>query len=347
MKTFSPKYLSIYISTIASIISGVLFFLSSFVNEKDYWKFLIVLILAVFVVVYLFVNFVINKFIIEKIKPIYKTIHSFGITNNKLNENIDDKDIISMVKEEVSIWAKDKAMEIDKLKTTAKYRREFLGNISHELKTPIFNIQGYLLTLLDGGLEDKEINKKYLLRAEKSLERLINIVNDLEVISRLESGEIKLKYEKFDILKLIEDIADSYELTIKDKGITFSIVNKYDKPLQVYADKQQIYQVLSNLIINSIKYGKPNGYSKVEFFDMDDKYLVEISDNGIGIPKESLPRLFERFYRVDKSRTREEGGTGLGLAIVKHIIEAHNQTLNVRSRINEGSTFSFTIEKAT
>lgn len=346
MKTLTSKQLSIYIALIASIASGILYYISSFINDKDYWKFIIILMLAIFIIVFITVNYIINKFIVEKIKPIYKTIHSFNISDKKINESSEDKDIISAVKNDVDAWAKNKTQEINKLKESAKFRREFIGNISHELKTPIFNIQGYILTLLEGGLDDKEINKKYLLRAEKSTERLINIVKDLEVISQFESGELKLKLEIFNIEKLFEDIVESVELMAKAKGIKFSIINDLDTTIKAKADKQQIYQVISNLLINSIKYGKENGLTKVEFFDMDDKYLIEISDNGIGIPKDSIPRLFERFYRVDQSRSRDDGGTGLGLAIVKHIIEAHKQTLNVRSELNEGSTFSFTLEKA-
>ncbi len=346
MKTFSPKQLSIYISLLTSIVSGVIFGLSVFINDSSFWLFLIILILSIFIIVYITVYSIINKFIVEKIKPIYKTIQNANIPNGELNENIEDKDIISVVKEEAEDWVKNKTQEIKKLKETEKYRKEFLGNISHELKTPVFNIQGYILTLLDGGLDDKTINSKYLQRAEKSIERLISIINDLEAISKLESGELELKYEDFDIVKLIEDVIETHEMLTKQKNITLSIINSSEKTILVKADKQQIYQVVSNLIVNTIKYGKENGETKIEFFDMDNSFLIEISDNGIGIPENAIPRLFERFYRVDQSRSREQGGTGLGLAIVKHIIEAHNQTINVRSKLNEGSAFSFTLKKA-
>ncbi len=346
MKTFSPKQLSIYIALLTSVVSGVIFGLSVFINDSSLWTFLIILILSIFIIVYITVYSIINKFIVEKIKPIYKTIHNVNIPDGELNENIEDKDIISVVKDEVEDWAKNKTQEIKKLKETEKYRKEFLGNISHELKTPVFNIQGYILTLLDGGLDDKTINSKYLQRAEKSIERLISIINDLEAISKLESGEFKLKYEDFDIVKLIEDVIETHEMLTKQKNITLNIINSSEKTILVKADKQQIYQVVSNLIVNTVKYGKENGETKIEFFDMDNSFLIEISDNGIGIPENAIPRLFERFYRVDQSRSREQGGTGLGLAIVKHIIEAHNQTINVRSKINEGSAFSFTLKKA-
>ena len=224
------------------------------------------------------------------------------------------------------------------------YRREFIGNVSHELKTPIFNIQGYVQTLIDGGIEDEKVNMKYLKRANISVDRMINIVEDLEVISRLETDNNELDFENFNIINQIEEVLDQLELKSNKMNISLKLTNESSSEI-VYADKNKIQQVFMNLISNSIKYGKDGGTTKVRLFDMSDKMLIEVADDGIGISENALSRLFERFYRVDKNRSREIGGTGLGLAIVKHIIEGHQQTINVRSTVNVGSTFSFILEK--
>jgi two-component system phosphate regulon sensor histidine kinase PhoR len=221
-----------------------------------------------------------------------------------------------------------------------------VGNVSHELKTPIFNIQGYILTLLEGGLEDPSINKLYLTRTEKSIDRMISIVEDLESINKLETGELKPQFSIFDIVKIVEDVIEMEQRLAKERKIWLTFTDKPDKPLMVKADKKRIIEVLTNLVVNGLKYGKKNGFVKVGFYDFDDKIMIEVTDNGIGIDKKDLSRVFERFFRVDKSRSREQGGTGLGLSIVKHIIEAHNQTINVQSVLNEGTTFTFTLEKA-
>ncbi len=257
-----------------------------------------------------------------------------------------NSDIISKVNEEVTEWAKDRREEIEELKKLEAYRREFLGNVSHELKTPLFNIQGYILTLLDGGLDDPSINKEYLERTGKNIERMISIVEDLEVISRFETGELKLDIINFDVVSLASDVIELLEVKAKKKNIRMSVARELEKPLFVKADKERIRQVLINLLDNSIKYGTENGKTKVSFFDMDENILIEVTDNGIGVDSKDISRLFERFFRVDKSRSREQGGSGLGLAIVKHIIEAHKQTINVRSTIGVGTTFAFTLQKA-
>jgi two-component system phosphate regulon sensor histidine kinase PhoR len=287
-----------------------------------------------------------NSFIFEKINPIYKTIHQKNIPEKDLRRDLEEKDIISEVNDEVVSWAKNKTREIAQLKQMARYRKEFLGNVSHELKTPIFTIQGYVLTLLDGAIDDPDINKRYLKKAEKSINRMISIVEDLEAITKFESGELTLNYETFDIVSLMKDVFETQELKAKEKGTRLTFDSKYDKPIRVYADKERIFQLASNLIINSINYGKTNGRTTVSFMDMGDNILVEVTDNGLGIDEKDIPRIFERFYRVDKSRSREQGGTGLGLAIVKHVIEAHNQTINVRSTPGKGSSFAFTLSKA-
>jgi two-component system phosphate regulon sensor histidine kinase PhoR len=256
------------------------------------------------------------------------------------------KDIISEMNEEVAQWAKEHRSEIEELKKLENYRREFIGNVSHELKTPLFNIQGYILTLIDGAMNDPVINKEYLLRTEKNIERMISVVEDLEVISRLETGEFELDMSVIDIVSLAKEVIDLLDTKSKKKGNLLFFREEYSKPIYVKADKERIRQVLINLVDNSIKYGKEKGKTKVSFFDMDENILVEVSDDGIGIESKDLPRIFERFYRVDKSRSREQGGSGLGLAIVKHILEAHQQTINVRSSPGVGTTFAFTLKKA-
>jgi two-component system, OmpR family, phosphate regulon sensor histidine kinase PhoR len=293
---------------------------------------------------------ILDKFIYEKIRLIYKTIHQLKSPkkDHQKLEILQKSDIIEQTNIEVVEWAKNKMQEVSDLRKLEAYRREFLGNVSHELKTPIFNIQGYVLTLLDGGLEDPKINRTYLERTEKSIDRMISIIEDLEAISRYEAGEMKLKIEKFDVVALTHEVIDFLEIKASKKNIRLHFAQNYDSPIFVNADKQRIQQVLTNLIVNSIKYGTTDGRTKISFFDMDENILVEITDSGIGIPQEDLPRVFERFYRGDRSRTRRtgEGGSGLGLAIVKHIIEAHNQTVHVRSTMGVGSTFGFTLSKA-
>lgn len=300
-----------------------------------------------FAVSYLLIQYIINKFIYDKIRLIYKNIHDLKSPKNKRKEKMHHSaDIMSKASEDVAAWASDKKKEIDDLKQLEAYRREFLGNVSHELKTPIFNIQGYVLTLLDGGLDDPAVNRTYLLRTEQSINRMISIVDDLETISRLESGQISLTYSAFDMLVLVQEVMEMFEMEAASKKIRITFGRSYDKPVMVYADRPAIHQVVTNLVVNAIKYGTEKGRIKVSFFDMDEHILTEVTDSGIGISREELPRIFERFYRGEKSRTRNRGGgSGLGLAIVKHIIEAHNQTINVRSTLGVGSTFAFTLKK--
>ena len=224
------------------------------------------------------------------------------------------------------------------------YRKEYLGNVSHELKTPVFNIQGYVDTLINGGLSDPLVNVDYLKRAEKSIDRLIHIIDDLETITQLESGELNLDFDDFDIANLCKDIYSSLELNAAKRNIKLELDKKYDKPVNVLADKFRIRQVLVNLITNSIKYGKDNGTTLVSLNYLNDDVVIEIKDDGDGINKVHLPRIFERFYRIDKGRSREQGGTGLGLAIVKHIIEAHEKSIIVKSYIGKGTTFTFSLK---
>ena len=235
--------------------------------------------------------------------------------------------------------------EVEKLRGDENYRKEFLGNVYHELKTPIFNMQGYILTLLEGGLEDETINRVYLARAEKNINRMISIVEDLESISGLESGALNLKKEKFSIKKLIDDVFEANEMRASKQGISLETGRIKENDSNVYGDRKRIYQVLNNLVVNSINYGYRGGKTIVSAQKSGDKLIIEVKDNGIGISKKDIPRIFERFYRVDKSRSRDSGGTGLGLAIVKHIIEAHGQSISLSSVHGKGSTFRFSLNR--
>ncbi len=240
----------------------------------------------------------------------------------------------------------ERAKEMEQMKSMETYRKEYLGNVSHELKTPIFNIQGYILTLLDGGIDDPVINRDYLKRSEKSVDRMISIVEDLQAITQLETGELELEQENFDVTALVKDVIDAQELRAKEKKINIVLRDAPANPVIVNADKFRIRQVLVNLVVNSVRYGREEGETRIKISDTGSRIHVEVADNGIGISKEHLPRVFERFYRADKSRSREMGGTGLGLSIVKHIIEAHGQTINVLSTDGVGSVFVFTLNKA-
>lgn len=344
MKNAYPRRVAIIISSIPVIIFWIVSF--HFIPLRKGYVLIILGGLLMFIVIYLIILYFLNVFLFEKINPLYRTVLNTSLSDKGLRNSTKGKDLLEQVKTDVKNWENNKKSEIDQLKQLEKYRREFLGNVSHELKTPIFNIQGYVLTLLDGGLEDDSINRLYLERTEKSINRMINIVEDLESIARLESGELKLELEDFDIVGLVNEVFELQEMLIEKYKITLEIAKNSEKHWMVNADKKRITEVLNNLIVNSIKYGKKQGKTTVSFFDMGDQLMIEISDTGIGIAEKDISRIFERFYRTDKSRSRDQGGTGLGLSIVKHIIEAHSQILNVRSKLGEGTSFSFTLNKA-
>lgn len=348
--TSNPRKLSLYITMIVVVIVAAIniasIFLLDFLNR---YIIVAVNILIIFPLIYIIINNSIERFIYKKIKIIFKNIHNLKRSGEHKPNLIDFKgNVIEQVNKEVMEWADNQTKEITRLKDLAKYRREFLGNLSHELKTPIFNIQGYVLTLLDGGIHDNDINVKYLKRTSKSVDRMIAMIKDLETISALESGNIGLKLEAFNIVDLSEEMIDFFEIKASEKKIKLMVVNRNNFHPVVRADKEKIKQVFINLIDNAIKYmiDRPNPWIKISFFDMDENTLIEITDNGSGIPEEALPRLFERFFRVDKARSREQGGTGLGLAIVKHIVESHGQNINVRSTVGVGTTFGFTLKTA-
>ncbi len=346
MNSLSPRQTAIYIAVFSALMivagTAVIFYLKA----DNIYTVTLIAAMTAFIAVYAFSSSFINNIIFEKISPIYRTIQNINVSKKDLTRDLEDKDILKAVKKDVILWAKRKTLEITQLQQLEKYRREFLGNVSHELKTPIFNIQGYILTLLDGGIEDSSINRLYLERTEKSINRLISIVNDLESISRLEFGELKLNLAKCNIIKLFEESFEIHDMMAAERGIKLKFARKFDKAIHVRADREKILEAINNLIVNSIKYGKEKGSTTVNFIDITDSIMVEVTDNGIGIREEDIPRIFERFYRADKSRSREMGGTGLGLSIVKHIIEAHEQTINVRSKPGEGTTFTFTLAKA-
>jgi two-component system phosphate regulon sensor histidine kinase PhoR len=291
--------------------------------------------------------FVYNPFIFGRINEVHKELNRI-LPQNEIPDTtfqLDEIDPITALEVDVKKIATERSREVDHLKNLESYRKEYLGNVSHELKTPVFNIQGYVSTLIDGGLNDPTINLDYLKRADKSVERIIHIIDDLETITQLETGSLELELDKYDIAAQVRDILDSLDLPASKKNIKLQFPKKSDKPLYVNADKYRIRQVFVNLLTNSIKYGKEGGKTEVNFSLYNDEVIVEIKDNGIGISEQHLPRLFERFYRVDKGRSREQGGTGLGLAIVKHIIEAHQKTITVTSTVDVGTTFTFTLDR--
>lgn len=312
------------------------------------WWILLVLALTLFLFAYVLLRFYLNRFLYNRIKMIYKTIrqHKARSGPSDIRKKVNDPALMEEIEGEVYEWAQERSAEVHALRQQEKFRREFIGNISHELKTPVFNIQGYILTLLDGGLEDPAINREYLKRTEKSVNRMIAIISDLEKISRLESGDQVLNLTKFDIHALAAETLELYEMSAGEKQIQLVMNKETDRTCQVKADREQIREVLNNLVENSIKYGKSGGKTKISFFDMDETVLIEVTDDGIGMAEEEIPRVFERFYRTNRGRFADQSGSGLGLAIVKHIVEAHGQTINVRSSIGVGTTIAFMLKKA-
>ena len=332
-------------SWLIGAVAGVCTAVAMFVSGVVWWISLIASVLT-FVGVSLFALWMIVKYVAYKLRPIYSMVLSRDIHTGDIAKKLKEQKV-EEVSAELNAWADDNDKEISRLKEAEKFRKQYLGNVAHELKTPIFNIQGYISTLLDGGLEDEVINRKYLERAEKSVERMINILGDLDTISRLDSDMNQMRCESFDMVALCKEIAEQAEMEAVKRNISIVVKGADNLPSTcwVSADKFYIGQVLDNLIINSIRYGKDGGLTKITCRDMLDKVLVEVEDDGIGIAKSDLPRVFERFYRTDKGRSREQGGTGLGLAIVKHIIENHGEKVSVRSELGKGSTFTFTLPK--
>lgn len=345
MKNLKPIHLLLGGSAIIFVLTFVITFIIDIqIMNFPFWVLIglpFVTGLISFGVFYFFIKYFIN----DRLKLLYRSIRKGKITpENDIQFKITD-DVIANAEIETKRWTEERNKEISKLKEQEAFRREFLGNLAHELKTPVFSIQGYILTLLDGGLEDENVNRVFLERASRATDRMANILEDLDQITKLEVDKLKMEIRPFDIVELIKEIYDSLDMIAKEKKIKLSFAKDYGSKF-VDADRSKIAQVLVNLISNSIFYGNVGGSTLARFYTMDDIITVEISDNGPGIEEKHLSRLFERFYRVEKSRNRNEGGSGLGLAIVKHIIESHGQTISVRSTVGIGSTFAFSLDKS-
>ncbi len=333
---------ALYIALSAGILMILpLYFLLS-QEPRDSRIEILVILLYIGVMTVIVVLFL-KRFLLQQFDALFRSIDGGRLTEDELAMLSGKRDILWNIKKNLMEWSRDKASEIDRLKEMEKYRKEFLGNVSHELKTPIFNIQGYILTLLDGGLDDKSVNRLYLERSEKSINRMIHIVEDLESIARLESGELRLDMDTFDMLRLTEEVFEMAEMSAKEAKIQLELEKK---SAWVSADRKRITEVMNNLVANSVKYGRKNGTTSVSFTEKDNLWLISVADDGIGIAEKDRKRIFERFYRCDKSRSREQGGTGLGLAIVKHIVEAHGQSISVESALGRGSVFTFSLPKS-
>lgn len=302
-----------------------------------------------FVISFVAFYYLFQRYIYSKIRLIYKLIHNLKLGKD-LKDALGDKmsaDPINDMEQQVRDWAKQKKREIDQLKEQERFRREFLANVAHEFKTPLFALQGYVEALQDGMMqEDVEMAGQFLKKASSNLDRLSFLIKDLDEISKLESGQLLINYHKFDLVVLVREVLESMEDKASAHHISLTFKEKYQYPAMVRADREKIRQVFVNLVSNSIKYGKQGGETDIRIYELFETVLVEVTDDGIGIEEKNLPRVFERFYRTDKSRSRKIGGSGLGLSIVKHIIEAHEQTINVRSTEGVGTTFAFTLEKA-
>lgn len=335
---------SLYVSVFATSLAGIVEYFFFFTDFPSLIAFLAALGIPLFIFSFFVIQYRVEVFIYRRVKKIYDDV-SF-LDASSLRKQPITTDMATLTRE-VKKFATEKKIEIETLKEREEYRREFLGNVSHELKTPLFTVQGYLLTLLDGAMNDKNIRKKYLQRAEKGVERLIYIVQDLDMITKLETGTVSLSISEFNIIEVVQAVFDLLEMKAEQKNIILTFDNKYVRPILVAADREKVQQVVMNLVVNAIKYGRQNGSVEVGFEDLtEEKIIVRVTDDGEGIEKQHIPRLFERFYRVDKSGGREEGGSGLGLSIVKHIVEAHDEAIFVESTPGKGSEFSFTLEKA-
>ncbi len=344
-KTFKRSYKfafksALFITVILTLFMSV--FLYAFYSID-------ILQIAVFAVVCFSVSFFIiqyrvEHFIYKRVKKIYDDLTLLESSSFSSNQVTTD---MTTLTQDIDRYAKHKKLEIEALKIREEYRKEFIGNVSHELKTPLFTVQGYISTLLEGAVNDAILRDKYLKRADKGVERLIYIIKDLDMITKFEAGDLSLEIEPFDIVERIQNVFELLEMKAAKKKITLTFDMDYNTPIMVNGDKERLQQVISNLVVNSIKYGQNNGTTEVSIENLiKNKVIVRVTDNGEGIEKEHIPRLFERFYRVDKSGSRKEGGSGLGLAIVKHIIEAHQEKLYIESEYGIGSEFSFTLEKA-
>ncbi len=342
----TPQSVALASSLFITGLLAATYFILIFILESEFeFLWLLLLVALGFAISYGIVYYFLEKFVYHKVKIIYKTIHSFKIQNDSKPKIQMSADVLNEVNNEVAEWAKERIKEVKELKTADNFRKEFIGNLAHELKTPLFSIQGFVDTVLDSDLEDKQQTKKFLQKASSSCDRLSDLLRDLDQITSFESGDMPLNISQFDVVENVRQVIEQLEQQASVKQITLRLGRENEKPIMVHGDPSRIAQVFANLLVNSINYGNENGETRIRFYDMGDNLLIEVADNGIGISQEHQPRVFERFYRVDKSRSRNEGGSGLGLAICKHIIEAHNQTISIRSTEGLGCTFGFTLKK--
>lgn len=340
IKNLTVAQVSIILTIVVSLISALAFYLHRHV-PLAWW---LPLIFVLFGITFLLIYFILQILVFKRINLVYKIISN----SNKVKTGeswLDTNKTIDQVQKEVEEWTENTSLQLQNLKSLEDYRKNFLGNISHELKTPLFSVQGYLHTLLEGGMYDEKVYKRYLKRAAKNVERLESIIEDLETIGRLEGGDSILNLSNFDFKDLCIEVIEDLQLHAEDRNVKIKLKIGESPNIVVSADKQKLRQVLNNLIINAIRYGNENGIVSIAYHDLNKYILVEVTDQGEGIKEEHLKHLFDRFYRIDPSRSRELGGSGLGLSIVKHIIEAHNQKVMVKSTVGVGSTFSFTVAK--
>lgn len=341
-KTYSyALWSAVYLTLLSVSIAAISYFIFS---KYSGVASILISITAIFIISFFIIQYRAERFIYRRLKKIYQDVSI--LNENDLKKESTTTDIEKLSKS-MQRFVEGKRLEIESLTERDSFRRDFLGNLAHELKTPLFTVQGYILTLMEGAVNDKQIRMKYLDRANKGVERLVAVIKDLDMIAKLENDGMKLNIDVFNILELIQNVFDLLEMKAKKRNITLQFDQVYEFPVFVKGDIEKIEQVLINLIVNSIKYGNPNGITMlgVESYN-DKKFIVKVIDNGEGIQKEHITRLFERFYRVDQSRSREQGGSGLGLSIVKHIVEAHDENILLKSTYGEGSEFSFTLEKA-
>jgi two-component system phosphate regulon sensor histidine kinase PhoR len=341
-KTYSyALWSAIYLTLLSVAIATIsYFFIAKHLGSGP----VLICILVLFIISFFIIQYRAEHFIYRRLKRIYEDVSILDVNDLRKESVTTDIDKLS---KRMQTYVEGKGLEIKSLTERDSFRRDFLGNVAHELKTPLFTVQGYILTLLEGAMDDKNIRLKYLERANKGVERLVAVTKDLDMIAKLETDGLKLNMEVSNILEIIQNVFDLFEMKAKKRNIILKFDRIYEFPVFVVGDIEKIEQVLINLIVNSIKYGKPNGTTIVAVDDYSkNKYVIRVIDNGEGIRPQHLPRLFERFYRADQSRSREQGGSGLGLSIVKHIVEAHNQTVLIKSTFGIGSEFSFTMKKA-
>ncbi|MFT5145528.1 MAG: two-component system phosphate regulon sensor histidine kinase PhoR [Polaribacter sp.] len=341
-KTYSyALWSAIYIALLAGVFAAIWYF---FILKKISFSAILIAIVVLFIISFFIIQYRAEHFIYRRLKKIYEDVSILDVNDLKKDSVTTD---IEQLSNKMQTYAEGKELEIKSLTERDSFRRDFLGNVAHELKTPLFTVQGYILTLLEGGMDDKNIRLKYLERANKGVERLVAVTKDLDMIAKLETDGLKIDKEVFNILEIIQNVFDLVEMKAKKRNIILKFDRIYEFPIFVIGDIEKTEQVLINLVVNSIKYGKPGGTTIVTADDYDhNKFVIRVIDNGEGIKQQHFPRLFERFYRVDQSRSREQGGSGLGLSIVKHIVEAHNQNVLLKSTFGKGSEFSFTMEKA-